>query len=107
MPSMHVGQTVLYALSITWLLRTRWRWLVWLWPAMMLLTVMVTANHYWLDGVGGTGVVLLALTITTLVLRRPAPWRALRAPRVVVGVAPGSRRGWPDTARADDARSHV
>jgi membrane-associated phospholipid phosphatase len=74
---MHVGQTVLYALSITWLLRHRWRWLVWLWPAMMLLTVMVTANHYWLDGLGGTGVVLLALTITTLVLRRPAPWRAL------------------------------
>ena len=79
MPSMHVGQTVLYALSITWLLRTRRRWLVWLWPAMMLLTVMVTANHYWLDGIGGAGVALLGLTITTLVLRRPAPWRALRA----------------------------
>ena len=78
MPSMHVGQTVLYALAITWLCRSRWRWAVWLWPAMMLLTVMVTANHYWLDGVGGTICVGLALLITTLVLRRPVPRRAPR-----------------------------
>lgn len=80
MPSMHVGQTVLYALVVTWVLRSRWRWLVWLWPAMMLLTVMVTANHYWLDGVAGAAVVAIALAITTLVLRRSAPWRDLRAP---------------------------
>jgi hypothetical protein len=78
MPSMHVGQTVLYALAITWLCRSRWRWAVWLWPAMMLLTVMVTANHYWLDGVGGTVCVGLALLITTLVLRRPVPRKAPR-----------------------------
>lgn len=79
MPSMHVGQTVLYALSITWLLRNRWRWAMWLWPAMMMLTVMVTANHYWLDGVVGAVIVLIALTLTTLVFRRPVPWKALRS----------------------------
>jgi membrane-associated phospholipid phosphatase len=45
---------------------------------MMLLTVMATANHYWLDGVAGAIVVALALFITTVVLRRPAPWKALR-----------------------------
>lgn len=79
MPSMHVGQTLLYALSITWLLRSRWRWAVWLWPAMMLVTVMATANHYWLDGVGGAVCVGVALLVTTVALRRPAPWKALRA----------------------------
>jgi PAP2 superfamily len=78
MPSMHVGQTVLYALAVTWLLRSRVRWFVWVWPAMMLLTVMVTANHYWLDGVAGACVVLVALFITTVVLRRPAPWKVPR-----------------------------
>jgi hypothetical protein len=77
MPSMHVGQAILYALAITWLCRSRWRWAVWLWPAMMLLTVMVTANHYWLDGVGGAICVGLALVITMLAVRRPAPWQAL------------------------------
>jgi hypothetical protein len=79
MPSMHVGQTLFYALAITWLCRSRWRWAVWLWPAMMLLTVMVTANHYWLDGVGGAACVGVALLITMLALRRPAPWKELRA----------------------------
>jgi PAP2 superfamily len=79
MPSMHVGQTVLYALSIMWLLRNRTRWVVWLWPAMMLVTVMATANHYWLDGVVGAVVVLVALTLTTLAFRRQVPWKALRS----------------------------
>jgi hypothetical protein len=79
MPSMHVGQTVLYALTITWMLRSRWRWAAWLWPAMMLLTVMVTANHYWLDGLGGAIAVGIALVVTALAMRRPAPWEALRA----------------------------
>lgn len=78
MPSMHVGQTILYALAIMWLLRNRWRWVVWLWPAIMLITVMATANHFWLDGVGGAIVVLVALAITTVAMRRPAPWKALR-----------------------------
>ena len=78
MPSMHVGQTVLYALTVMWMLRSRSRWLIWLWPAMMVLTVMVTANHYWLDGVAGAVVVLLALAITTALMRRPVPWKALR-----------------------------
>ncbi len=78
MPSMHFGQTLLYALAVMWMLRSRRRWLVWALPAMMLLTVMVTANHYWLDGVGGAIVMLVALAITTVAMRRPAPWKSLR-----------------------------
>ena len=77
MPSMHLGQTVLYALAIMWLVQNRARWAVWLWPAMMLVTVMATANHYWLDGVVGAVVVLIALALTTLTFRRPVPWKAL------------------------------
>jgi PAP2 superfamily len=84
MPSMHVGQTVIYAVAITAILRSPARFLVWLWPAMMTFTVMATANHYWLDGLGGTVAAGLGLGIALLVFprlerpwsRRPAPARA-------------------------------
>jgi MFS superfamily sulfate permease-like transporter len=69
---MHVGQTVLYALAIGMMVRSRWRHLAWLWPAAMLTTVMATANHYWLDGVIGAVVVAVAFGLTKLVVRRPA-----------------------------------
>jgi PAP2 superfamily protein len=74
MPSMHVGQSVLFCAAIIMVGRSRWRWLALLWPAMMLTTVMATANHYWLDGLVGSCVVGLALVLTRLAwprLRRP------------------------------------
>lgn len=101
MPSMHVGQTVLYSVAITWMLRARWRWLVWLWPAMMLLTVMVTANHYWLDGVAGVAVVAIALAITTMVMRRPALGRHWRHDEA----DPPPRSSRPGTPRSDEVRT--
>ena len=79
MPSMHVGQTVLYALAVTWLLRSPWRLLVWLWPAAMLTTVMATANHYWLDGLGGTVCVAVALGVTAMLVR-DRPWAPAPVP---------------------------
>ena len=79
MPSMHVGYTVLFALTLFWLLRpSPWRWLVWLWPAGMLFVVMATANHWWLDGVGGAACVLVALAVVTPQsgsLRKPWEYR--------------------------------
>lgn len=77
MPSMHVGYTVLFALALFWLLRpSRARALIWLWPAAMLVVVMATANHYWLDGVGGALAVLVALVIVDRLspARVPRPW---------------------------------
>jgi hypothetical protein len=79
MPSMHVGYTVLFAAAIVMLLRSRWRWLALLWPGAMLVVVMSTANHYWLDGAGGALAVGLALAVTLALwprLRRP--WTAGR-----------------------------
>lgn len=62
MPSMHVGYTVLFSLTLFFLLApSRRRWLAFLWPAGMLFVVMATSNHWWLDGVGGAVCVLLAL----------------------------------------------
>jgi hypothetical protein len=65
MPSMHVGYTLLFALTLVMMLDSPWRWLALLWPATMLYVVMATANHWWLDGVGGACAVLIALAIVS------------------------------------------
>jgi hypothetical protein len=83
MPSMHVGYTFLFALTLFWLLRpSPWRWLAWLWPAVMLYVVMATANHWWLDGVGGAACVLIALALVAPLLgSQPRPWEFRRRAR--------------------------
>ena len=79
MPSLHIGYSFFYALALTWLLRPagRWRFLVWLIPAWMAWVTMSTANHYWLDGVGGAVCVLLGLGLVHLLSGPdvPRPWR--------------------------------
>jgi membrane-associated phospholipid phosphatase len=72
-----VGYTFMFALTLVWLLRpSPWRWLALLWPATMLFVVMATANHWWLDGMGGIGASLLALAIVAPLCRSlPRPWR--------------------------------
>lgn len=74
MPSLHVGYTVFYAVVITMIGLTWRRYVAWLWPAAMFVVVMATANHYWLDGVGGAAVMGLAFLVTYLANRR-LNWR--------------------------------
>ncbi len=62
MPSVHVGWAVLVAVAVIGATRHRWRWLVLLYPVLTTLAVVVTANHFWLDGIVAVlllGVVLL------------------------------------------------
>ena len=51
MPSVHVGWAIIVAIAIVGTARTRWRWLAVLYPVLTTLIVVITANHYWLDGV--------------------------------------------------------
>jgi hypothetical protein len=54
MPSLHIGWSTWCALAIWPLLRRRWtKLLVLLYPAATLFCIVVTANHFWLDGIGG------------------------------------------------------
>ena len=74
MPSMHVAWAVLFATAVILSMRTRWRWLAVLYPAVTTSVVVITANHYWLDGL--VGVLLLATAaaaVTALTPRRRAP----------------------------------
>lgn len=67
MPSLHVGWAALIALSMILITRSRWRWLWLLHPIITFGVVVVTANHYWLDGL----VALLLLAVSLPLLLRP------------------------------------
>ena len=51
MPSIHVGWAVIVAVAVVGASRSRWRWLAVLYPVLTTMIVVITANHYWLDGV--------------------------------------------------------
>jgi hypothetical protein len=69
MPSVHVGWAVLAAAAIIAVGTSRWRWIALVYPVATTYVVIVTANHYWLDGV----VALFVLGLCYFVPRRLRP----------------------------------
>ncbi|MFG2191281.1 phosphatase PAP2 family protein [Streptomyces sp. NPDC048639] len=54
MPSMHIGWSVWCGITIVMLARPVWAKVLGLvYPALTLLVIVATANHFWLDAVGG------------------------------------------------------
>ena len=54
MPSMHIGWSTWCALVLVPLLRRRWaKVLAAIYPLITLVCIVVTGNHYWIDGLGG------------------------------------------------------
>jgi hypothetical protein len=80
MPSVHVGWAILVAIMVISNARSRWRWLVVLYPVMTTLAVVVTANHFWLDGIVAAIVLAAVLLIQAGVRRRIARHRERSAP---------------------------
>ena len=72
MPSVHVLWAALVALSVIEAGGSRWRWLVVLDPIVTIFVVVVTGNHYWLDGM----VALLLLALVWTAQTAVAKWRA-------------------------------
>ncbi len=99
--------------SRTWLLRrslsrSRWRWLALTYPALTMLAVVVTANHYWLDGLAAALLLALALVVQRAArvaalparirgaARRAGPaWKPAMGWRV-----PAIDKRWPDREEA-------
>jgi hypothetical protein len=83
MPSVHVGWAVIVAVAVITASGSRWRWLAVLYPALTTLVVVVTANHYWLDGVvagilvaGALGVQKAGRSVRLAMLTRTASSQA-------------------------------
>ncbi|BEL07397.1 phosphatase PAP2 family protein [Actinoplanes sichuanensis] len=83
MPSLHVGWALLVAIALITATTNRYRALWLLHPAITLLVVVATGNHYWLDAVAAA--VLLAVACTVLRHQRPLPVPAGPLPLAAVG----------------------
>jgi PAP2 superfamily len=71
----HVGWAILVAILVIGTATGRWRWLALGYPALTLLVVVVTANHFWLDGIVAAAIlalVLLAQWAVTRLRRQPS-----------------------------------
>jgi hypothetical protein len=63
MPSVHIGWAILVAVAVIGTTRSRWRWLAVGYPALTTLVVVVTANHFWLDGIGAAALLGIVMVI--------------------------------------------
>jgi MFS superfamily sulfate permease-like transporter len=62
-PSVHVGWALIVAIAVITVSGSRWRWLAAAYPVLTLLVVVVTANHFWLDGIAAGLLVALVLVL--------------------------------------------
>ena len=95
MPSIHVGWALLAGVSVALLGRTRWRWAGMVHAVVMSLVVVVTGNHYWVDGVVaglllGAAALVVAAGARALAARRPQP-AAAPSPRVCTSSTAATR----------------
>jgi PAP2 superfamily len=63
MPSLHVGWALAIAVGLIATTRSRLRWAWLLYPLMTGAVVVVTGNHYWLDGIVATALLGMVLVI--------------------------------------------
>jgi hypothetical protein len=66
MPSVHVAWAVLVGVAVVVLSTSRWRWLVLLHTLATVLVVVVTANHFWADGIVAVGLLAMSYAVVRL-----------------------------------------
>lgn len=81
MPSVHVGWAILVAVAVIATARTRWRWLAAAYPCLTTLAVVVTANHFWLDGIAAAAILGLVLLVQAPVSRAVSARKSVRSAR--------------------------
>jgi membrane-associated phospholipid phosphatase len=97
MPSLHVGWSTWSVLAVWPLIRRTWAKVLWaLYPVSIFFCIVVTANHWILDAVGGWAVLALgylgAVGIDRLLAgRRAQRRRASAAPALPHGGMPATR----------------
>ena len=61
MPSVHVAWAVIIGIAIVIASKSKWRWIFLAHPVLTIIVVVVTGNHYWLDGIVAIGIIALAV----------------------------------------------
>jgi hypothetical protein len=70
MPSMHIGWSTWCALVLASLAKRRWvRALAIAYPFVTLFDIIVTGNHYWVDGLGGLACLAVGFTVSLYATR--------------------------------------
>ena len=70
MPSLHIGWAVWCAIALYPVLHRRWaRIAIATYPVLTLFAIIVTANHYWIDAVGGVIALAVGLRIAPALTR--------------------------------------
>lgn len=97
MPSVHVAWCVIVAVAVVVVSRSRWRWLIVLHPLLTVAVVVVTANHFWADGL----VAVALLLVVYLVQHAAAGWRGQSGvPGAVAGAdTDGRPSAWSTAGR--------
>jgi hypothetical protein len=105
MPSLHVGWSLMVAVFMIRATRTRWRWLWIAHPITTFFVVVVTANHYWSDGLVAIALAVpLLVTFRTGKLRRNGRVRRDSAPALLRTDTQQSA-GVPAVASSSSART--
>jgi hypothetical protein len=80
MPSVHVAWAVIIGVAIVLCCTTRWRWFALAHPVVTMVVVVVTGNHYWLDGIVGIAVIAVAVWVEQVGRNLITRWLASRKP---------------------------
>lgn len=87
MPSMHIGWSLWCGITIATLARPLWvKVLGMLYPATTLLVIISTANHFWLDAIGGVVCLMVGFALSYAVYGR----LTFHLPRLVPAAKPAS-----------------
>ncbi len=75
-PSLHAAYSLLFALFMTKLFKTKWRWLAWIHPALIWFGTVYAAEHYAIDVIIGILYALVAYSGVNLFFKKVLPkWR--------------------------------
>lgn len=92
MPSLHVGWALIGAWAIIKASASPWRWVAAGHPALMTATVVLTANHWWLDAIIAAVLVVVISLADAPIQRRLERRRAARRDRSAVAVPATAER---------------
>ncbi len=100
MPSLHTGWSLWCACALVPSVRPVWaKWALFVYPAATVFCIIITANHYFADAVGGLVALGAGFGLAVLVTRRADRWRQTRARRLLAGGAQLARAGGPQHVR--------